>query len=197
MKAARVIIVLFAIISIFAFGLLMGTFFSRFSKDAAPPQIVNTATVLKQIQTLSQLVTIRHVYEKVVILEDVKWYGENRVLFVAHGNVKAGVDLEQLKPEDITASANGEKISVTIPKAILFDVYLDDHKSQVVERTTGLMRAFDKDLEQNARRQAVTEISRAARLNGIEKEAEQRARDQLMFLFRQFGFKDVEIKIRP
>lgn len=196
MKAARVIIVLFMIMSIFVFGLLIGTFFSRFSNNPAPQQIVNTATVLKQIQTLSQLVTIRHVYEKVVILEDVKWYGENRVLFVAHGNVKAGVDLEQLKPEDISAGAGGEKISVTIPKAILFDVYLDDHKSQVIERTTGLMRTFDKDLEQNARRQAVTEISRAARLNGIEKEAEQRARDQLMILFRQFGFKDVEIKTR-
>ncbi|MBC8001523.1 MAG: DUF4230 domain-containing protein [Opitutaceae bacterium] len=195
MKAMRVIIVLFVIISIFAFGLLMGTFFPRFSKNPAPPQIVNTATVLKQIQTLSQLVTVRHVYEKVVILEDVKWYGESRVLFVAHGNVKAGVDLEQLKPEDISVS--GERISVTMPKAILFDVYLDDHKSQVVERSTGLMRTFDKDLEQNARRQAVTEISRAARLNGIEKEAEQRARDQLMLLFHQFGFKDVEIKTRP
>src|SRR5882672_11217326 len=117
MKTARVVIVLFVIISIFAFGLLVGTFFPGSSRPPVPPQIVNTATVLKQIQTLSQLVTVRHVYEKVVILEDVKWYGESRVLFVAHGNVKAGVDLQQLKPEDITASANGEKISMTMPKA--------------------------------------------------------------------------------
>ena len=54
------------------------------------PKFYNTATVLVQVQTLSQLVTVKYVMEKVVALEDVQWYGESRVLLIAHGIVKAG-----------------------------------------------------------------------------------------------------------
>ncbi|MPN51458.1 hypothetical protein SDC9_199104 [bioreactor metagenome] len=64
----------------------------------------------------------------------------------------------------------------------------------MVERTTGLLRVFDKDLEQTARQQAVDDIRRAARNAGIQKEADKRARLQLEVLFRQMGFTEVEFK---
>ncbi len=64
----------------------------------------NTATVVEQVQTLSDLVTVKYVLEKVVILEDAKWYGENRVLLLAHGIVKAGIDLKRITPDDVTIS---------------------------------------------------------------------------------------------
>src|SRR5689334_407791 len=150
-----------------------------------PPKIQNTATILKQVQTLSELVTVKYVLEKVVILEDVKWYGENRVLLVAHGIVKAGVDLQELRPDDVRVEGN--KAFVKLPPARITDVYLDDQKTRVVDRATGLLRAFDKDLEQNARRQAVDDLARSARFNGIQGDAEARARLQLGNLFRQFG----------
>lgn len=35
------------------------------------------------------------------------------------------------------------------------DAYLDDASSQVIDQTTGLLRAFEKDLEQTARQNAV------------------------------------------
>ena len=57
----------------------------------------------------------------------------------------------------------------------------------MVDRTTGLLRAFDKDLEQNARRQAVDDLRMAARHNGIQGDAEERARLQLTQLFHQLG----------
>ncbi len=151
----------------------------------APPRIQNTATMLKQVQTLSELVTVKYVLEKVVILEDVKWYGENRVLLVAHGVVKAGVDLQEIKPEDVRV--DDKKVVVKLPPARITDVYLDDKKTRVVDRTTGLLRAFDKDLEQSARRQAVEDLSISARFNGINGDAEERARLQLTNLFHQLG----------
>src|SRR5688572_13615057 len=70
------------------------------------PDIAKTPSVIKQVQSLNQLVTVKYVMEKVIILEDVKWFGENRLLMVAHGIVKAGVDLSDLKEEDITVSGN-------------------------------------------------------------------------------------------
>lgn len=156
------------------------------------PKIQNTTTLLKEVQTLSQLVTVKYVLEKVVILEDVKWYGENRVLMVAHGVVKAGVDLQKLTPQDL--QVEGNKVRLKLPHAAITDVYLDEQKTQVIENSTGLLRTFDKTLEQNARRQALMDMRVAARSNGIHQDAESRARLQLTELFRQLG---LEVEFLP
>jgi len=126
------------------------------------------------------------------------WYelqfGENRLLMIAHGVVKAGVNLADLKPGDIKVS--GKKIIIKLPPPHITDTYLDDSLTQVVDRTTGLLRRFDKDLEQNARRQAVEDINRAARNNGILKDADERAQAQLTILFHQMGYEQVEFRSR-
>jgi len=152
----------------------------------APAKIQSTATIVQQVQTLSELVTVKYVLERVVILDDIKWYGENRVLLVAHGIVKAGVDLQEIKPQDVRVE--DKKILLKLPRARITDVYLDDQKTRVVDRSTGLLRAFDKDLEQNARRQAVEDLRIAARSNRIYEDAEERARLQLANLFHQLGY---------
>ena len=73
------------------------------------------------------------------------------------------------------------------------DAYLDDKQTRVVERTTGLLRVFDKDMEQTARQNAVDDIRRSARTAGILKDAEDRAQAQVKNLFRQMGFQEIEI----
>lgn len=181
-----------AIVLVLLFGILAGLFLKKFSGANPPPQIQNTSTLLKQVQTISELSTIKYVFEKLVVLEDVKWYGENRVLLIAHGIVKAGIDFQKLGTNDLRVTQH--KISIALPPPQITDAYLDDKKTQVLERTTGIMRSFDRDLEQNARRQAVDDLKRAARLNGILKEADQRARAQVTNLFHQLGFTEVEFR---
>lgn len=188
MRPIRLALTLFIVASIFVFGLFIGKIIPR-AAPAPSQQIYNTATILKQVQTLSQLVTVKFVLEKVVVLEDVKWYGENRVLLIAHGIAKAGIDFEKLQPKDIRVEQN--KISMTLPPPVIIDVYLDDKQTEVLERSTGMMRTFDKNLEQNARRQAVDELRRAAKSHGILKEADERAKAQLKNLFHQLGFAEV------
>jgi len=166
-------------------ALFIALLWVRLPLAGGSPKIQNTTTILQQIQTLSELVTVKYVLEKVVILEDVKWYGENRVLLVAHGIVKAGVNLQELKPEDVRVE--DRRVILKLPRATITDVYLDEKNTRVVDRTTGLLRAFDKDLEQNARRQAVDDLRMAARHNGIQGDAEERARLQLTQLFHQLG----------
>jgi hypothetical protein len=106
--------------------------------------------------------------------------------------VKGGVDLGRLKPDDIVITGN--KISIKLPPTQVMDTYLDEKKTQVIERTTGLLRSFDKDLEQTARQNATDDIARAARLGGLKDEAEKRAKDQLRVLFLQLGFEAVEFR---
>lgn len=154
----------------------------------------NTATVVRQVQTLSQLVTVKYVMEKVVIYEDVKWFpgGDNRVMIIAHGIVKAGVDFQKLKPEDLEVT--DKKVKIRLPNSQITDCYLDEKQTQIFERTTGLLRSFDKDLEQTARQIAVDDIRRGARYAGILKDADERARSQVEKLFQQMGW---EVEFLP
>ncbi|MBI2924138.1 MAG: DUF4230 domain-containing protein [Verrucomicrobia bacterium] len=194
MQRSRIVVVALLLVIALGLGVLTGIVLPRLVSRAAPPVIYNTATILKQVQSLSQLVTVKYVLEKVVILEDVKWYGESRVLLVAHGVVKAGVDLGQLKPEDVEVGL--KKITIALPTARITDVYLDEQKTRVIERTTGVLRTFDKDFEQNARRQAIDDIRRGAFQSGIIQDANERARQQLVSLFQQLGYAEVEVRTK-
>ena len=172
----------------------------QLSRFAPPAKISNTPVILQQVQTLSQLVTVKYVMQKVVELPDIQpfkdmivaGWGENRVLMIAHGVVKAGVDLGEITNGDIQIS--GKKIILKLPPARVTDTYLDDKQTQIVERSTGLLRSFDKDLEQNARRQAVMDINRAAREAGILRDADERAKQELTSLFHQMGYEQVEFR---
>jgi hypothetical protein len=184
MQKFRVILALAALAILFVLGLWLGWGARRWT-TAGGPTAYNTATVLRQVQTLSQLVTVKYVMEKVVVMEDVKWFGESRVLLVANGVVKAGVDFSRLQPEDVRVTE--KKVALRLPAAQITDAYLDDRQTRVVERTTGLLRTFDKDLEQTARQMAVDDIRRGARSAGILKDADDRARAQVQNMFEQMG----------
>jgi Protein of unknown function (DUF4230) len=181
-----------ATLVIFAAGIWLGFKLTHWIKSGSGLHEENTATVVEQVQSLSDLVTVKYVLEKVVILEDAKWYGENRVLLLAHGVVKAGVDLKRLQPDDVTIS--GKTISMRLPPPQITDAYLDDRQSQVIDHTTGLLRVFDKNLEQTARQNAVDDIRRAARTDGILDEADKRARLELALFLHKAGFERVEIR---
>jgi hypothetical protein len=165
---------------------------AQWAKRGAGLHLWDTASVVHEVQPLAELVTVKYVMDKVVVLEDVKWYGENRVLLLAHGVVKAGIDLKRLAPDDVKIS--GKKISLRLPVPQITDAYLDDKASQVIDHSTGLLRAFDKDLEQTARQNAVDDIARAARRGGILDDADKRARTEVETFLKRAGFETVEFR---
>jgi hypothetical protein len=192
------LLVIVAISVAIIFGLWLGKVVPRLAGFNASPKVYNTATLLKQVQTLSQLVTVKYVMEKIVVLEappkgvlEQFLPGESRVILIAHGVVKAGVDLSRLKPGDMQVS--DKKVVLNLPPSQITDAYLDDKQTKVVERITGILRSFDKDLEQTARQNAVDDIRRAARTGGILKDADERAQAQLKNLFNQLGY-EVEFR---
>jgi hypothetical protein len=164
----------------------------------APAALLNSATVVQRIQTLSTLVTVKYVLEKVVVYDDPKYLGgliplgENRLILLAHGEVLAGVDFSQLSSQAVTIS--GRRIVLTIPPAVVTDAHLVEQHTHVLDWHTGMLRSFDKQLEQSARRQAVVDITRAARQSGIEEEAATRARTQLTAFLKALGFDEVRVQ---
>jgi hypothetical protein len=191
MFKARMILLSGLVVGVLAAGVGLGLWMARRGQVATPPTLANTPTILRQVQGLSEYVTVKYVMEKVVLLEDVRWYGDNRVLLVAHGVVKAGLDLGSVDAESIEIS--GRRVILHLPPARITEVYLDDRQTQVVERSTGMLRVFDKDLEQQARARAVEEIERAARYSGILAEAADNAHRQLKVLLTGLGY-EVEFR---
>ena len=194
MNRFKVGLIVAGVAVIFIVGLVLGGVVGRMWPQAGSPLIANTATVVRQIQTLNELVTVRFAMEKVVVLEDAKWYGDNRVTLVAHGTVKAGFDLQKVQAGDVQISER--KIRLRLPPAMVTDAYLNDRETQVLERSTGVMRVFDKTLEQEARKQAVGHLIVAAKKAGILAEAEERARLQFLAMLLQAGFTDVEVEFK-
>src|SRR5580765_8429684 len=114
------------LVAIFIGGLGVGYYVPRFLGLVQRKVFYNTATVIQQVQTVSELVTVKYVLERVVILEDIKWIaglGESRVLLLAHGVVKGGIDLSKIKEGDVRIT--GKKVVIKLPPAQIMEAYLD------------------------------------------------------------------------
>lgn len=180
---------------IMSLGLYLGIRIGKVIQTAPTgPTFKDTTTVVRQVQSLSQLVTVKYVLEKVVVMEDAKWFGDNRLILVAHGVAKAGFDLKKLEAGDISIESG--KLTIRLPKPVLTDVYMDEKRTEVIERTTGVLRAMDKEFETEARRYAVDRIRAAAVESGILNEAAERARTQLALIGTQLGFQQTEVLVK-
>jgi uncharacterized protein DUF4230 len=194
--------VLLLVAALFGFGIFCGLKVSQFAGLRTAGPMYGTPVLLKQVQALSELVTVKYVLEKAEVWNDppkpmlaLFGAGDNHILLLAHGYVKAGVDLSQLRPGDL--EVHEKTVILTLPPAKITDWYLDDKETKVIERTTGFLRSFDKDLEQNVRAAAVESMKNAALREGIRREADERARTQLKNLLLQLGYEKVEFRDRP
>jgi len=196
MKTLGVMALIFLI---FATGVWLG--YRLLTGFGRGPHMENTVTVVQQVQTLSDLVTVKYVMQKVVIETAPPdttlgqlLQGDNRLLLLAQGIVKAGINLKRLQPEDVKIS--GRKITIHLPPAEITDAYLDEKQTKVIDWQRGFLRTFDKDLETAARQGAVDDIRRAARNAGILRDADERARLELAVFLNRAGYEQVEFTER-
>ncbi len=161
--------------------------------NPTPTIIPNPMTVIHEVRSLARLETIQYTMEKVITAEE----GQNelgflfgdRLLFVGHGRVIAGVDLARMRPEDMWVE--GEALYVRVPPAEVFIVALDNEKSYVYDRDTGLLSKGDVNLERAARMAAEQEILNGAMEDGILTQAQQNAESYLERMLRGLGYQNV------
>jgi hypothetical protein len=155
-----------------------------------PTIIPDPVTIIKDVRSLARLETIQYTVEKVITAEigqgDFGFLFGDKLLFVAHGFVIAGIDMEKLKPGDMQM-VNGV-LNVRLPPVEIFVTTLDNDKSYVYNRETGLLTDGDQNLETTARQAAENEIKKAAIEDGILNLAQQNAESFLTKLFGALGF---------
>jgi len=158
-----------------------------------PTIIPDPVTIIDQVQALSRLETIRYTVEKVITAETnqgtlAPLFGD-RLLFVAHGYVIAGIDMSKIKPEDLWLT--GTVLNVRLPAAEVLVATVDNDKSYVYDRQTGLFAKGDPNLETQARQVAEQEIEKAALGDGILDQAMVNAQKDLVWFFETLGYKQI------
>jgi len=154
----------------------------------------SSATVVRTVRPLARLETVQYTIEKVITAEVGQGtfgalFGD-RLLFVAHGEVIAGVDLSKMRDADIQVTPDGTAI-VTLPAAEVFVATLDNDKSYVYDRETGMFTRGDVNLETLARQAAEDEIEKAAREDGILDQAQTNAEAYLRALILALNVEEV------
>src|SRR5271170_6922025 len=112
--------------------------------------------VVQRIQRLNRLETVVYSIDTVVegskssaVLPDL--LAGDRLLLVVHGQSIAGIDLAQLKSEDVRITDNGQSIHVTLPPSQLFLTSIDNQHTRVYLRSTGVLVPADPNLETDTR----------------------------------------------
>jgi hypothetical protein len=161
--------------------------------NPTPTILPDPVTIINEVRSLAHLETIQYSIEKIITAEvGQEIFGPlfgDRLLFVAHGVVVAGIDLNKLEASDL--NLQGGKLMVKLPDAEIFITAVDNEKSYVYDRQTGLFTKGEQDLETLARQAAEEEIYQAALDDGILNQASVNAEAYLLKLFGVLGYKDV------
>jgi hypothetical protein len=155
-----------------------------------PTIIPDPVTYINEVRALARLETIQYSVEKVVHGDQpgVMPFGlsEDKMLFVAHGTVIAGIDMSKIQPEDMRIE-NGV-LRVKLPPAEVFVATLDNEKSYVYMRDTGIFAKPDANLETLVRQEAEKQILQAALEDGILQHAQTNAEAYLLKFFAALGY---------
>ncbi|MDL1910860.1 DUF4230 domain-containing protein [Chloroflexi bacterium CFX6] len=158
--------------------------------NPTPTIIPDPVTYINEIRALARLETIQYSVEKVITGQTGGGAFEalfgDKILFVGHGTVIAGIDMEKLRPEDMRYENN--VLRVKLPPAEIFIATLDNEKSYVYDRDTGLLTKPDPNLETLVRQKAEQEILKAAFEDGILEQAQINAEAYLFKFFAALGF---------
>ena len=115
-----------------------------------------------------------------------------RLLLIVYGEVTAGVDLGRIDAASVTVS--GQTIRMKIPDAEVFATRVDNDRTRVYSRTTGLFTQVDPNLESDVRREAERQVRQAALDSGILRVAATNARTTMTSFLRGLGFEHPEFQ---
>ena len=189
-----------------AFGGLGGCFPSFDNPFGTETVDRSSPVVLKSIENLRRFQAATGHYEVIVDLEkDTRFVpspirGE-RVLFVAVGNVDAGVDFSGLEDEAVRVSDNRRTVHLELPHGKIFDARVDPTRSYVYDRDRGLIDRVASIFQDNPTSEQELYVLAEEKLMDAAEEspslvarAEQNTRLMLVGLLKALGFTSVTIE---
>ncbi|WNZ23547.1 DUF4230 domain-containing protein [Leptolyngbya sp. NK1-12] len=168
---------------------------------AEPPAKVDVrSTVVQQVRGASELTTAVYSMESVVPTSRERTIGgyvigKTTLLYIAHGEVRAGVDLAALQPNDVQVSDNA--ILLRLPPPKILDSKIDVNRSQVYDYDRGFLGLgpdVAPELQELAQRETLSKIVAAACTDGVLQSANERAKLAVSQLLTTAGYSQFTIE---
>ena len=174
----------------------LAVYYRYFPQRVSRESLVEAPAILRQIQPLNDLITVRYNIQKVIGLTEQKVpFGSEQVLMLVQAKVSGGVNLAEA-----TAHRAGQTVVIQLPPASILDAALDDKETKVWDRSKTWWTpwvSLNPDLEQSARRNALEDVRLAAVQMGILSNAQQNAETILRNFLQTIGFNQVSFVIAP
>jgi hypothetical protein len=158
---------------------------------------ISQPTVIASIQRLARLESVVYTMDKVVEGDRTNQYlpdilTGDKLLLIVHGQAVAGVDLSSIQASNV--QIDGRSVTIAMPAAQLLSVSLDNSKTRVYSRITGLLVPADPNLESEVREKAEAGLRQSALDSGILNTAEGNARATLTTLLHSLGFQQITFR---
>jgi hypothetical protein len=167
----------------------------RVARPGARVHVLDSPAVVKEVRQLNELVTVKYGIEKVVGMKEEKSpVGAESILLLVQGKVMAGVDLAELKADDVSVT-NGNEVHIRLAPAHIQEAYLDEKYTKVWDRSITWWTPWvspDLDLEHKARLQALEDIKKTALEMGILQQAQRNAEMDIRGILSAFGINKVD-----
>jgi hypothetical protein len=173
--------------------------FKLFTLKPAIPQIDGATSVVDKIRGIQELATTVYTVETIVPTSADRKLGEitlatTKLLYIARGEVRAGIDLSLLTDRDISINRNILKIDLPAPQ--ILDSKIDVDRSRVYNYDRGFLGLgpdVAPQLQTLAQRQTLAEIVTTACNDGVLNTANERAKNAISQLLATSNFDRVQI----
>jgi predicted transcriptional regulator len=190
-----------------AFGLWKAgdQFFNRLSdlvSNRQPePKVDVRSVIVQQVREASELTTAVYTMEAVVPAQQDATLGglvvgSTKLLYVARGEVRAGVDLSQITAASVEVMGE-DAIRLKLPAPKILDQKIDVSKSSVYDYNRGFLGLgpdVAPNLQKMAQEEALKKIKIAACGDGVLEKASDRAKMVVSQLIKVSGFKTVLVE---
>ena len=120
-----------------------------------------------------------------------------KLLYLARGEVRAGIDLSQIKKEDVSVSQ--DKIAIAIPPAEIIDSKIDINNSQVYHYDRGFLNLgpdVAPQLQTIAQQKTLDKIVTNACNDGILDTANEKAREAISQFLSITNDRQIEVTLK-
>ena len=143
-------------------------FVGNLFKFSTPVKIEHSTPIVEKIRNIQELSTTVQTMETIVPASAERKLGDfslatTRLLYVARGEIRAGVDLAELTDADVKVTKN--KIEINLPPAKILDSKIDVNHSRVYDYDRGFLNLgpdVAPQLQTLAQRETLVEIVNTA-----------------------------------
>ncbi len=151
-----------------------------------------------EVRNIGLLATSEYTIGKIIELKDDKeWYkfGDRNILLSCKARVKAGIDLSQVRKEDITVKGSSIKIVLPYPTILSFDMDPNQVKTEMQD-INGLRSEFTQEEKNRILAEGEKNIRENLKETSIIGHAKNNAEVFIENFYKELGYKDVDIEFR-